>query len=455
MKTNKQQLLLAGAVLATMGLNSVAFASSGVSDTTAVENIIEAEVSIDVSSNPSVHWNNFLSNSGLAEGWNNLPNGKSIFIAKGEATVGKPLTDKDFILSRNMAYDKAYAFALEGMASSLKSISSQKIMFKSVDNANQVPPSLSTQETELSVFDKVNTLTHAQLDSLIKGYDPTWGETKVTNDERKAKIISVRETFNQRLTEKTQLWLQGSAIIFNAEGPDMDGMYSAVVGTAFSPAYSSIVANMIDPSRPAPTAKPKKPIIAQINDKLFDDKDWLSKQYGIRVMTDENGQRVLVSFANNARNIAKRSLQRKTTRDAKAQIERFVSSKLAASNILDKKETIDYNDDETLSAYNQSSFNEEISIVSKTLVLEGTPVIKTWTSNHKNSTMQKLYGVVMTWSPSTRDASKKMQKTIKDNLSGTKHSPKTNVMKNRGVKDTGKQKSSGYSSGGVFDLSDF
>ena len=446
--------LLSGAVM----MNPVIAqetATAQVKSETVIEKIAVSAPNLAYSINPTIMWERFLSSHGLKQGWNKLPSG-DIFISKGESTVGKPLSNRKFVGSRNIAFEKAMVFAQDSMASELSSTSSMKIMYQLESDSNELPPSLETAKGEISIFDRIEKLTTEALDAQINKYDPSWSSKGKSEAEINAKIVETREQFEKVMAEKTSLWLQGASNIFNTEGPDSQGMYTVIVGLAWSPTYSKIVTNLIDKDQPAPTGKPAAPIIDQINAKLVKDPQWLTKQLGLKVMRDETGARSLVSFYNVDRVGAKRGYQKNAVILANSQMAAFVSTKLAASQLLKQAETQDYNADNTITAYNQEKFKHHTDIASKEVNFNGRTTIKTWEGVHPVATDRKVYGVVTVWSPATRDKALATIKMIKDSKeiqhkaivgSGTA-SGKTDIM------PTGPQAVTGFNSG-AFSLDDF
>jgi hypothetical protein len=382
-----------------------------------------------------------------------VPSG-NVYIVKGEATVGKNTGSKNFISSRNIAFEKAMVFAQEAMSSELSSTSSLKTLYSIEDTFSELPPSLNNAKNEISIFDRIDKLTIETLDAQIRKYDPSWSSSDKTKSQINAKVVETREQFRKVMADKTSLWLQGSSAIYNTEGPDSEGMYTVVVGLAWSPSYSKVVTNLIDKNQPAPKGKPNKPILDQINAKLVQDADWLSKQMGLRVMRDENGHRALVGFYNVSKQGAKRVYQKKAKKSANAQMTSFVSSKLAASDLLSQAETQDFNSDGTITAYNEEIYKEKINIVSKEVNFNGRTVIKQWEGRHPTIQSQKIFGVVTLWSPSTRDQALKTIKLIKETRDIQHSNNNNDVVTNDGPESVGPQAVTGFDSG-AFSLDDF
>ena len=471
MKVNKK-IAISIALASSFAINTATFAQEGSTTTKAIAKVVSVKeetviekVAVSAprllrTDNPNIMWDRFLSSHGLNEGWNKLPSG-NVYIAKGEATVGKSTRSKHFISSRNIAFEKALVFAQEAMSSELSSTSSLKTMYSIEDMFSELPPALDNARNEISIFDKINKLTNEALDEQIKKYDPSWSSEGKTKSQINAKIVETREQFQKVMADKTSLWLQGSSTIYNTEGPDSEGMYTVVVGLAWSPSYSKVVTNLIDKNQPAPKGKPNKPILDQINAKLVKDSDWLTKQMGLRVMRDENGNRALVGFYNVSKQGAKRVYQKKAKKSANAQMTSFVSSKLAASDLLRQAETQDFNTDGTLTAYNEETYKEKINVVSKEVNFNGRTLIKQWEGRHPTINSQKIFGVVTLWSPATRDQALETIKLIKEtrdiqykNKHGNAAVKGSKTEQNNEPEHVGPQAVTGFGSG-AFSIDDF
>lgn len=446
MKKSNTALAIAISLL----LTGNSFATAEIT-TSKIEEVSTSAVEVQAS-NPSVIWENFLSSHGLHEGWNALRSG-NIFITKGEATVSAGVNSRNFIASRNKAFESAMLFAKENMSSSLASSVSLKVLFESQDVNQDRPPAIQDAAAEASIMSKMHTLTSEALDAQIRKYDSSWNSNEMTDEQIQAKIVETREKFQKSISSKTSLWLQGASTLFNTEGPDTDGMYSVVVGLAWSENYANIVASIVDPSKPAQMGKPADTILNQIDRNIATDPSWLSKQQGIRVMRNETGERALVSFYNVERKGAKYRYQNTAKDSARSQIIGFVSSKLASNHLLNQAQTSDYNDDGTINAYNQDAFTARVSLEAKKVNLNGASVVRNWNGNHPIMTDKKLYGTVMVWSPSSRDKAVNTLEIVNKAYTVGGKKAKTTIEKNQ-HKSTGKTSVGGFGSYG-FSLDDF
>jgi hypothetical protein len=138
--------------------------------------------------------------------------------------------------------------------------------------------------------------------------------------------------------------------------------------------------------------------------------------FGVNVLVDEAGDRVLVGYGqaepSSSLATAGTIAQQKAQMDALAAIRRFAGEIIAANAIKDDSEyaqqLVDSTTGEPSDTVTQSqAYQQKIKASSEALNISGAQAIKKWAGKHKAG--NKVYGVVMAWSPQ----SQALAKTVK------------------------------------------
>ena len=363
-------------------------------------------LSVVTQSDPQLIWDNHLDQQGLEEG-HNKKNGRQFFIASGSALVGKERTDSGFIDSRTIAYNKAVLHAKSSISEFFSSEIGSERNLQVLEQGGESSGEFKDIAEELSIMSKVQTLTHEKLDHEIEKYDPDWDGTGVPREEKEKKIIEQREIFVQNVAQNSKLYIQGASPIFNAEGPTTEG-YSVVVGLVWSPRLNLVSEAMLNPSIQLEPGTPASSIRQQIKDKLKNDPNFLAATMGVRIWRNEKGERTLVSFASAKGKGSPIIMKKKSEMRARAQMTQFIAEDVVSKGILDEIEVLDYHDDDTMQAYNESDVEMNIKAVSKKINLTGAGSVYYWKGKHPNA--GKMAVSVLSWSPTTQNSVVQMKK---------------------------------------------
>lgn len=349
---------------------------------------------------PTLRWEEYLGQYGLVEGFNKKGN-KVFFISSGESAVGKPLDDRSFISSRTAAFGRAMLTAKSALAESVGAEISSKRGLQMFEEGGQVSPGLGKVKSHLSIMDKARTLIDAELDDQIKKYDPSWDGTGVPEDQKRDALAIQTEKYTENLAQHAQLFLQGATPIFNAEGPVGED-YLVVVGLVWSPTMTRVAESMYNPSAKTPKGKPSRPIKDQIDDLIENEKlNGIASTMGVRVWRDENGDRVVVSFAAESGVGSTAIAKKKSGLRARSQIAQFISENVTSDGVLSGDETLVYFDDGGLEAFDQTSFQQEIKATSRRVCMQGVAPIAYWRGRHPNSS-GKMVVSVLAWTPASQ-----------------------------------------------------
>ncbi len=359
------------------------------------------QVAIGEASDPTLRWEEYLERHGLVEGFNKKGS-KVFFIAVGDSAVGKPLKNRGFITSRTVAFNKAVLLAKSALAESVGAEVSSERGLEMFEEGGEVAPGLGRVQNHLSIMDKARTLIDAELDNQIKKYDPNWDGTGLSEEQKRDKLAIQTEKYTENLAQNAQLFLQGAAPIFNAEGPSGDD-YLVVVGIVWSPVMTRIAEAMYNPSAKAPKGKPGRSVKDRVASLLAADStlNGINATMGVRVWRNEDGERVVVSFAAESGLGSSAIAKKKSALRARTQIAQFISENITSDGILGGDETTVYFDDGEMEAFDQTSFSQKIEATARRVCLQGVAPVKFWKGSHPNSG-QKMVVHVLAWTPSSQ-----------------------------------------------------
>jgi len=384
--------------------------SSSFAEVTAFEELQydgDKQVSIVSPTDPSLKWQEYLSNSKIQEGTNSR-NGRIFLIAYGESIVGKAITDSGFMDSRTKAYNKAILSAKEEMAASLSVELESSRSFSMNTFGDEVAPSLYEEVIEpLSIMAKANTLTGLALDNEIKKFDPAWDGTNKTDNQRIVKMADEREIYTEYLSQKARMFLQGATPIFNAEGPNDDGKYTVVVGIVWSGKSTRVAESVYNPTIEPPQGKKNS---LSIQDRLIALSDnELAATLGVRMWWDEEGLPVILSFAQVKGTGSNTIAKKRTASRARIQIEQFVAEQIASEATTSGGEDFRYYDDGTHEAFDQSKFAMQIQASSGLMQLSGLGTVLYKKVIHP-ITNKKIVVNVVSWSPEANSVARGLSK---------------------------------------------
>jgi len=370
------------------------------------------QIAVAQPTDPNLRWQAYLDSSGLDEGVNEK-NGRIFFIASGSSIVGQPINSKSFIGSRTIAYNKALLVAKSELAETISSELKSERGLKLFESGNEPAPALQKTVVEpLSIADKAHTLTSLALDDQIKKFDPTWDGTNKSKEEKLDKIAIQIERYTESLSQKAIMFLQGASPVFNAEGP-VDGSYTVVVGLVWSGKFTKIAESLYNPSVKIPIGKKTLTVKDQIKEMLKKSPDSLAATMGVRVWRNENGERVVVSFAA-ANNIGSPIIaKKKTSMRGRSQIAQFISEAIVSEGNMGGGEQLNYYEDGSSEAFNEEKFKQDITARSKLVKLSGVASVFYWKGKHPVSNKRMVVNV-MSWSPSSASVARGLEKMASD-----------------------------------------
>jgi len=352
---------------------------------------------------------------------------KGNYIGWGEAAISVSPNSIDFAQKRIMAFEAAFVDAKVKFVRMKKQEVATTIhreLFQDDRDRNSVEIK---DGVIINLLKKLNALTEAAIDEkLIEyGIDPSTVSNSTINKKRKL----MENSISKEITVKAVQNISGIRVIATFE--DVTGVGVLIKA---SPNYRDIARAIASKKLVSYPSKgdPKDSIKKQLDSRLNDEDYFI--QHGLRIMTDDGGNRVLVSFGqwspkvtkNDSRiriNTAINSAKGIAYDNAVSYMTMFVNTTLALENKtkLSASETINilsHTDGASEEQQNSSvgamldRFVKENSRVS----IEGISEVNSWMMNHPE-TGHLLVGTVLIWSPTTQEYSRmynKNNKTIKN-----------------------------------------
>ena len=371
----------------------------------------DKQVSIATPTDPNLKWEQYKSNEDINEGPNVSDDGRIFLIAYAEAIVGKNINDKNFMISRNVAFDSALAAAKKQMAAYMSTeIQSKNTLILSAFSY-EVPNRLKEEVGEpLSIMEKSAALTGLALDNEIKKFDKNWDGTKKTDTDRIVKMAEESERFTKYLISRSIEFLQGTTPIFNAEGPNDAKEYVVAVGIVWSGKSAAVAESVYNPTVAPPQGNKKALTIQDRLDNLSDEE--LAATLGVRVWWDEEGLPVVVSFAQAKGTGSTLIAKDRTYGYATGQIASFVGELIVASGYDKIDQEVHYYEDGH-TAFNLSEYRMKIEAIGSKIPLKGAGTVLYKKIVHP-ITEKRIVVNVVTWSPKSNLIARELGKMSDD-----------------------------------------
>lgn len=346
----------------------------------------------------------------------------SAYLGWGEASIQAKPDDLDYGQSRVLAYETALMDAMGSFVrfqQRLTTTETIRTLFQ--DSGNLAEEDVATESARLkTIWQKILALTEAELDRLLEksGVDPAQFRSKPLEERRKQLQDSVQRTVKVRalgsvagvrtLATFEDLNAVGVLIVYSDKQREL--AKSMLSGQTVARSESSTQGQDLQ----------RQNILRQIEAACPNGAADLAHIFGVRVMTDEHGDRVLVSFGQWSPAITRLNSQFRRETEIKAArakamnladgaLTDFVNSTLA----LESESTLWQAAELTRILSPTPGQEEESRTIGETLnnllkahgkaTLRGVVTLKEWTANHPE-TGHLLVGHILMWSPTSRDA---------------------------------------------------
>jgi len=347
---------------------------------------------------------------------------KGSYIGWASSSISGTPNSLDFGQKRVLAFEKAFTDAKAGFVQAKKTKGAVKVARKLFNDDNE-PEQNKVKDGSLTLIGKkLVALSGAKLDSALTklGVDPKSVEGSTVEQKRQKAL----DSFNKEVSIEAISNISGIRILATFE--DTQGVGVLIVQ---SPKYVEL-ARAIASRKIVPYESSEDPInaVASQIDELFMDKNALIPQYGVRVMNDDAGNRVLVSFGQWSPKVTRSDSRMKVNMAIKAAkqiaydqafsyMTQFINTTMAVSNKSkiagsDAISDIIHDDGSIEKDQEASSVGGKIDRFVKetsSVTIEGVAPIKSWQTNHPD-TGHPIVGTVLMWSPATQEFARQKPK---------------------------------------------
>lgn len=399
----KSTLLLATLALAT----GIAFAQAE-PGAPAIDDPIEAQFVDETDATTMLQ--EFLDKKGWTDGRNEKGNSHFVVVT-GTGIIAAPPTDKNYNSSRMNAANKAFLDAKANLASYLEQEIAVSAQFLVIEPPQDMEPAveeeLAAKRRQLealynqdnSVCKKAITLIHKKLDKALseEGYDLESQKAKTVAEyqalQEKVNAITEKSGFKQSVKASAATLVSGLQIVYSVECRGEIGVVAV-----WSPLLAEMASSMTTGASVANKA-PKRPIKEQIPS----DANTLINTFGVQQKINENGELVLVAFAQEAAVSKSKQAQKNAYKKAELQadgaLRGFAGEAVATNSELEKaEESTDFGDYATPDYRDQSAYANYQRSAGLALKLNGVRTLHRWKAIHPVSGAT-VYGVVRAWSP--------------------------------------------------------
>lgn len=337
----------------------------------------------------------------------------------GSAMTNAPVTAPDFGKYRAMAFDAAYANALESFARAtgerVKSDVVKKVFENSSTNAAEFDEELKSGKSKVgAIVDKILAAGEGFLDSKLTemGIDPDQYKS-VPPDQKK---VLLSDAITKKIVRECVKSLSGVTVFQTFVGEGSDGLQTVGVLIMYSSKLQAIADTLKKGQEPLMRVQ-GKPLARQIpNDpqKLYD-------MFGTKVLFDENGV-VIVAYSQwsnsykgtdaRIRSRSREAAVKQADANASAQISAFLNSHFSGTTQDETGTAIesaiikrgsDGSQEESVSN-SIISIHQEQSRIKSSAYLQGVSTYKTW--KYRTEDGHEVVGVVKTYSFGSMQAAK-------------------------------------------------
>jgi hypothetical protein len=329
----------------------------------------------------------YLASRGWAMGENTRPDGSVFYISVGQGVIAAPRDSGAYMTSRLIAFEKALLEAKKEMVQYMESRVAKEVLSDyqegGVDNAEVAPGS-----------DKsASLLAGAVNDELAR----QGVESRSPEASAKVRQLLSSSTFRSSIRTVAQARILGLQVFksFEASPSGRQGQIGVIC------IHSDKLQDMAEAmwsGAPIPPQSPKPPLIDQVPS----EREVLLSSYGVQQKTDEQGNLVLVAFAQakpvsssvNSENAA----YDKAKTNALGLLRQFAGESAHVATSTKNAESIREMEGSAIDYSNETTYRSQIQSYAEEMSISGVAVLKRWSAVHP-LTGEKVVGIVCTWSP--------------------------------------------------------
>jgi len=357
----------------------------------------------------------FISEKSWNEGENKKSNGGKFYISIGTGVINAQKGSKNYMMSRNNAFEAAMLEAKRSMVDFL-GVTIKKDVEQAMREGDPLPENQETSVnnvvTEPSLFDKSNAYLNAKMDQLLKkeGVDL---EAKEPVPEPVRQKILASSAFKSSIKAMATARIAGiQAFKVFEHAPDGEKGEIGVIAIQ-SPKLNQMASAIYTGSISAmPNGTPKKRVEEQIPQNVTE----LMGTFGVQSTTDEDGNLVLLAYgqgvpATKSKNSLKNAYRKAKLR-AMGSLRSFAGEAVTFSDDLDDEESLKEFENDMESHSIEQYFEDKVKSTAEALEISGVSTKKRWSGSHPFGGSQ-IAGVVISWSPQAAGSAKKLKKDMK------------------------------------------
>jgi len=347
-------------------------------------------------------WSQWLSDQHLSDG-SNEREGRTIIVAQGTGTVAADIGSQNFIAARSAAFIQAELAAKKAVSAYVATqVKSHRAADIYLSGGDAPPPALDKPIRELSIAEKMNTLTGLVLDNEIRHFDPTWDGTGKTEEQRRQEAVRVQAAVVEHIEARSALLTEGTFVVTQCEGPNSDGRYSVLTGLTWSNRLATIAQSVANSAIKLPPTPPGAPIPELFKNETAKNPDWLAYTQGARVWFNESGEPVILGFGVAPGSSLAGGDQAHAWVQALAAIQRFVGEQIEAKATEDDEFSSREYTSGQQKVFDASAFNQRIQARASTVQLSGVAEIGQWRGKHPWGDVP-MQVVILSWSPTSNE----------------------------------------------------
>jgi hypothetical protein len=370
--------------------------------------------------------NEYLDEKGWTEGFNPNPKGATFYIGWKTAEINALKNSVIYGQKRIAAFERAFMDAKGEFVRACErhnTTNTIRSFIDSDDNFTVPPQQLNDPKSRMKLIkDRVITLTEAKLDKELEkmGKDPNEFQNKPITIKQKMMEDSIHKSIKTSAFSS----VSGLRVLYTVEDDESVGVL-----IIFSQKMRQIARAITDGHTVGVhKSNPKASIFNQIKAQTGLKVENLYMIHGLRVMTDDNGDRALVAFGQsapqitNAQSRAKQKIKIQGAKDISSDFASGIITDFINSSVLLNQETTfdegteigDMITGELKQEYEQSDAGQKIEKFIKqngSSTLKGETVIHTWQGNHP-ITGHVLVGTIKMWSPASAQAVVEMNRPL-------------------------------------------
>ncbi len=347
--------------------------------------------------------------------------GRDLIVASGTSFVSVGIGQPGWVESRIIAFEQA---ELDAKAKIIRFLSEDVDTSRSLsymENATWNDGSIEetkelndVSQTLKRIGKKTLDLADASLDRALQKMDPDYDKEKYDNISPAEKHIILEQKFKRKIRNSALKTTIGITPVYNNEAK-VDGAYQVMVGVVWSPNLNRLAQGLFNRTYTMKKVTPGK----SVNEILSDSKLLLST-YGTRIMIDENGDFVILAYAQAAPRSTSPSRRASAVHDAKevasnrarALMTNYIREGLTLSSSQQSEELLREFADLTVGVEVLREVSRKIKGQKTKVKLRGLRQVKEWAEKHPE-TGQWIAGVVIAWSPTSMKASQKMEEAMR------------------------------------------